>query len=115
MHHKDNILSTLCTNLVERKLFKIELKKEKISAAYKQQLISKAANRYRVSKKEALYYVCSGEIENSAYKTNNVKINILMNDGRMLDIAQASDQLNIAVLSKTVKKHFICYPKTLIS
>lgn len=115
MHHPDKILSTLCCSLVERKLFKIELQKEKINTAYKQQLVSKAAKKYNVSEKEALYYVCSGEVENSAYKTNNVKINILMNNGKVLDIAEASDQLNISVLSKTVKKNFICYPKTLTS
>jgi len=113
MHHPDKILSTLCKNLVERKLFKIELKKEKINPSYKQQLVSKAAKQFKVSEKEALYYVCSGEIENSAYKTTIVKINILMNDGKVLDLALASDQLNTNVLSKTVKKYFICYPKTL--
>jgi len=113
MHHPDKILSTLCKNLVERKLFKIELKKEKINPSYKQQLISKAAKQFKVSEKEASYYVGSGQIENSAYKTTIVKINILMNDGNVLDLALASDQLNTNVLSKTVKKYFICYPKTL--
>jgi HD superfamily phosphohydrolase len=114
MHGPDKILSTLCENLVERKLFKIELRKEKIKPAYKKQLTEQAAKKYRVSKKDASYYVASGVIENSAYKSNIVKINILMNDGKVLDIAEASDQLNINVLSKTVKKYFICYPKNLI-
>lgn len=113
MHHRDKILSSLCTNLVERRLFKIELKKEKINLSYKKQLTLKAARKYKLTEKEARYYVTAGEIENSAYKTNIVKINILMNDGKVLDIAEASDQLNTDVLSKTVKKYFICYPKTL--
>lgn len=113
MHHPDKILSTLCTSLVERKLFRIELTKEKISPAHKKQLTSRAGRKYKVGDKDASYYVTSGEIENSAYKTNIIKINILMNDGKVLDIAEASDQLNTDVLSKTVKKYFICYPKTL--
>ncbi|HXB42259.1 MAG TPA: HD domain-containing protein [Bacteroidia bacterium] len=113
MHHPDKILSTLCMNLVNRKLFKIELTKEKIDPAYKKQLLARTAKLFKVTEKEALYYVASGEIENSAYKTNIVKINILMNTGKVLDIAEASDQLNTAVLSKTVKKYFICYPKNL--
>jgi len=115
MHHPDKILSSLCKGLVERKLFKIELKKEKIHTDYKNQLALKAARKFKVSVKEAAYYVTSGEVENSAYKTNIVKINILMNDGKVLDIAEASDQLNTDVLSKTVKKYFICYPKNLTS
>lgn len=113
MHHEDKILSDLCKNLVERKLFRIELKKEKIDPAYKKELTERAAKKFKVSEKEAEYYVVSGEIENSAYKTNIIKINILMKDGKVLDIAEASDQLNTDVLSKTVKKYFICYPKTL--
>ena len=113
MHHSDKILATLCKSLVERKLFKIELKKEIIDASYKKQLLEKAMKLYKVSEKEAAYYVVSGEIENSAYKPNNVKINILMKDGSVMDIAQAGDQLNVEVLSKTVKKYFICYPKNM--
>ena len=113
MQHSDKILATLCKNLVERKLFKIELKKEKIDATYKKQLIERAMKFYKVSEKEAAYYVVSGEVENSAYKPNNVKINILMKDDSVTDIAQAGDQLNVEVLSKTVKKYFICYPKNL--
>ncbi len=115
MQHSDKILSTLCKNLVERKLFKIELKKEKIDPSYEKELIKKAMKLYKVSEKEASYYVVSGEVENSAYKPNNVKINILLKDGSVMDIAKAGDQLDVAVLSKTVKKYFICYPKNLIN
>lgn len=111
--HSDKTLSMLCTSLVERKLFKIELKKEAFESSYKKQLVEKVMKRYKVSEKEASYYVVAGEIENSAYKPNNVEINILMKDGSVMDIAHAGDQLNVEVLSKTVKKHFICYPKSL--
>jgi len=115
MKHPDKILSTLCKYLVERKLFRIEMKKEKIDESYKKQLVEKAMKLYNVSEKDAAYYVVSGEVENSAYKPNNVKINILMKDGSVTDIARAGDQLNVEVLSKTVKKYFICYPKNLTS
>jgi hypothetical protein len=112
--HPDKILSTLCRNLVERKLFRIELKKEPIDTAYKKRIITEVARKYKISEKEAAaYYVLAGEVENSAYKPNNVRINILMNDGSAMDIARAGDQLNVEVLSKTVKKYFICYPKNL--
>jgi hypothetical protein len=36
-----------------------------------------------------------------------------MNNGNLIDVAAASDLLNIQSLSKTVTKHFICYPKDL--
>jgi len=47
------------------------------------------------------------------YDSQSDKINILYRDGKMVDIAVASDQLNISVLSKRVEKHFLCCPKTM--
>ena len=38
---------------------------------------------------------------------------LLYKDGTLKDISEASDQLNISVLSQPVVKHFICYPKEL--
>ncbi|HEX7413305.1 MAG TPA: HD domain-containing protein [Bacteroidia bacterium] len=112
--HSDKILSMLCSNLVNRKLFRIELKRERAELSSKKELLEKCMKHYKLTEKEAAFFVVSGEIENSAYETNNLKINILMNNGRIIDIAEAGDQLNIEVLSKTVKKYFICYPKDLI-
>jgi hypothetical protein len=40
-----------------------------------------------------------------------IRINILTNQGRLIDIAQASDQLNISVLSAPVTKYYMFYPK----
>jgi HD superfamily phosphohydrolase len=111
--HEDKILSTLCTNLVNRKLFRIELKREKAELSSKKELIAKCMKHYKISEKEASFFVVSGEVENSAYKPDNLKINISMNNGKIIDIAEAGDQLNVEVLSKTVKKYFICYPKDL--
>jgi HD superfamily phosphohydrolase len=112
--HEDKILSTLCTYLVNRKLFRIELKREKAELSSKKELIAKCMKHYKINERDASFFVVSGEVENSAYKPDNLKINISMNNGKIIDIAEAGDQLNVEVLSKTVKKHFICYPKDLI-
>jgi HD superfamily phosphohydrolase len=37
----------------------------------------------------------------------------LVRKGEMIDIAKASDQLNISVLFKPVTKYFVCYPKVI--
>lgn len=112
--HPDKILSALCSNLMNRKLFRIELKREKSELSSKKNLVSACMKQYKFTEKEASFFVVSGEVENSAYRTDNLKINILMNNGKIIDIAEAGDQLNVEVLSKTVKKYFICYPKDLI-
>ena len=39
------------------------------------------------------------------------QIKILYHGGSLKDITEASDMLDVSVLSKTVKKYFLCYPK----
>jgi hypothetical protein len=49
-------------------------------------------------------------VSNEAYAEGQ-EINILMRDGRLQDIAQASDLPNIKAISKIVKKNYLCWPK----
>lgn len=112
--HKDKILSTLCLNLLNRKLFRTEIQNTPISGTYKNELIKKACKKYGLTKKEASYFVITDIVNNSAYNATNFKINILMSNGKLVDVAKASDQLNLQSLSKTVTKYFICYPKDLV-
>jgi HD superfamily phosphohydrolase len=112
MNHSDVVLSRLCKNMIDRNLFKIELQNKKIAADYKTTLLEKVMKKYKLTKKEAEYFVFAESVNNSAYNSH-FKINILFNDGSLVDVAKASDQLNIKMLSKKVTKYFICYPKGL--
>lgn len=113
--HDDKILQKLCTNLLERKLYKIELQSTPIITSHKNLMLERACKYYQISKKEASYFVFTDTVNNSAYNANSFNINMLMNNGTIMDVAQASDQLNIQSLSKTVTKYFICYPKEIAS
>jgi hypothetical protein len=77
----------------------------------KNKLIKKVCDQYKITAKEAGYFVFTDTVNNSAYNATNFKINILMSNGKLVDVAEASDQLNLQSLSTTVTKHFICYPK----
>jgi HD superfamily phosphohydrolase len=111
--HDDKILRMLCSNLLNRKLFRVEIENEPFDATYEQNLVKKVCQMYDLTKEEAGYFVFSDTVNNSAYNATNFKINILKSNGQLVDVAQASDQLNLQSLSKTVTKHFICYPKEL--
>ena len=65
--------------------------------------------RLNININEAEYFVFTGEITNNAYSPKDDKINVLYNNGEIIDIAEASDMLNISVLSKIVKKYYLCY------
>ena len=62
---------------------------------------------------EADYFVFEGVISNLAYRMDHNAIILLRKNGKMIDVAKASDQLNIEALSETVIKYYLCYPKSL--
>jgi HD superfamily phosphohydrolase len=112
-NHPDPILSDLCQRLVQRNLFKIELRKEAFSNEEIQSKVDGAAEVFGLTPDEASYYVIQQSIENRAYRSDDSSIKIAFKDGRLVDVAAASDHLNLEALSETVEKHFIAYPKEL--
>jgi len=109
--HSDIVLSTLCKNLMDRNLYKIELQNKNFTVLYKTQILERVMKKYKLTKKEADYFVFTESVNNSAYNSSMFKINVLYKNGVLADVAKASDQLNIKMLSKKVTKYFICYPK----
>jgi uncharacterized protein len=111
--HPDKVLSQLSKNLVNRRLYKIELENGKIKNSRINKLRAEVSKKMKLSEEETKYFVFAGEVENRIYNANKVNIKILFNDGTVKDISKASDQLNVEVLSKTIRKQFLCYPKNL--
>ena len=110
-NHSDPVLSFLCKAQIERSLFKIELRSKPFDKNYVTKIKNEIKAELGLSEKEVSYFVFTGSIENNAYNPKKDKINLLYKDGTIEDIAEAADQLNISVLSKPVKKHYLCIPK----
>lgn len=113
--HDDPILAFLCTAMVDRKLYAVELQHKPFTGSYVEQLQKKAAKKYGLKKEDIPYYVFTGAVQNKAYSSDNIRISILFKNGNVMDIAKAADLFNISVLSHPVKKYFLCYPKELRS
>ncbi|MDQ3072970.1 MAG: phosphohydrolase, partial [Bacteroidota bacterium] len=86
---------------------------EPVSEEHINVLRKNAVVKYGIREEEARYFVFGDQVENSAYSSESVKINILMNDGRVEDITKVSDQYELTTLTKKVKKYFFCRPKDL--
>ena len=109
-NHSDKILSFLCKRLINRELFKIELSKEPFSEERIQLEHEIVKAKYDLNDEELSYFVYSEKRSNNAYNKKYQKINILMKNGEIIDISQASDNLNISALSQPVAKYCLCYP-----
>jgi uncharacterized protein len=109
--HKDPVLSMLCEQLVNRKLFKVEMQNQPFKEEKIRPIRSEIKKKLKLNDKDVKYFVLTGTVANDAYRADKIRINILAKDGTISDITEASDQLNIDVLAKTVKKYYLCYPK----
>ncbi len=110
MSHTDTILVELSTRLIERKLFKIRIEDQ----PFKESEIALLKAQWQLkgnSEEDSFYYIFTGEITNSAYKSGEEKINILLKNGTIRDVRDASDQLRLSVYSESIRKYFLCYPK----
>ena len=109
----DKILSRLCKNLIERHLYQVEISNQAPELYVIDEMVQKAMDQFNLEEDDASYFVFTDTIKNNAYKPGDGSIQILMKDGSVLDIAQASDNSNLEALAKTVKKYIFCYLKDL--
>jgi len=110
-NHDDFILSSLSDRILNRKPLKIKTQNEKFSEDKINELKQKVSEKHNISIEDTNYLVFTGKVSNNAYQYHKTHINILMKNGEIKDITDASDQFNIDALSKTVNKYFLCYPK----
>lgn len=109
--HSDRVLSILARGLVHRELFSVELNNDPFGEDRVAGLRREVSRRLSLTKEEAEFLVVSDSVSNYAYSDMDDRITILDKRGGTRDIADASDMLNISVLSKTVRKYFLCYPR----
>lgn len=113
-YHSDRILQLLCSRLIARSLYHTELHAVPPGEKAIAQLKAEAVNYFDIDVADVDYYVWVQAIENSAYEPNNGTIRILMKDGGIKDIAEASDLSNLETLSRKVRKFAVSFPKELV-
>jgi uncharacterized protein len=111
--HPDKVLSLLCQWLNNRKLYRVKLQNEEFSADKILEIRKKTRDHFGITEDELNYFVIHQTIANHAYSKEDENIKIWYNDGKLIDITEASDILNVQVLSKVVKKNVLCYPKAI--
>jgi HD superfamily phosphohydrolase len=109
--HPDPVLSALCKKLKNRDLSRIEIRTEPFPDEYINDIRQSVRQIYHLQDEDIGYLVHADSISNYTYSSEDEQIQILYNNGELVDITSASDMLDIAVLSKTVRKYFLYYPK----
>jgi len=111
-HHKDKILSTLATDMLDRHIFKVEVSEEPIEEGKIEAISYDIAAKMDITPEEAKHYMMSiNAIQKDMYNVDDDSIAILYKNGEIRDISEASELLNVQLLSKKIRKYYLCYQR----
>ena len=113
LNHEDPVIKILSRALKDRKLFKIEIIKKKLKPTQLRAIKTKVAKKLKLSLEMTESLITQGSVTNEAYTAKNQSIIILRKNGKVEEITAAVDLPNIKVMSKIVKKNYLCYPKNI--
>lgn len=107
----DVILSILSTDIINRRLFKVEIHENSIPEERINDLKKNLAEKYGIDDEDASYLLSVDTIRKDMYNVKDDHISILYKDGTLKDIDKASEILNVSLLSKKIIKYYLCYQR----
>ena len=111
-HHNDRILSTLATDMLDRHIFKVEVTEEPVEDTHIETIAKEISAQMEITIDDAKQYMMSvNTISKDMYNVDDDSIAILYKDGRIRDISEASELLNVQLLSKKIRKYYLCYQR----
>ena len=110
-HDDDKILSILATDMLDRKIFKVEVHEEPIPQERIDGLQQEIAQKLDIPIEEAHYLMSLNTIQKDMYNVDDDSIAILYKNGEIKDISEASELLNVQLLSKKIRKYYLCYQR----
>ena len=110
-HADDRILATLATDMTDRHLFKVEVSEERPTDEYVAGIAQDIARRMNIPLEDTRYMMSLTEIGKDMYNPEDDSIGILYKDGLVKDIAKASEILNVQLLSKKIRKYYLCFQR----
>ncbi|RYD77942.1 MAG: HD domain-containing protein [Sphingobacteriales bacterium] len=113
MQHSDFVLSTLCRKMIDRHLYKCVFQNTPFTLEQVKNLQQQAVDTYMIAPENASYFVFTDMVQNSTYSAESIAINIMLDENKVTDIAEVSDQYDLTTLTRKVTKYFLCYPKEL--
>ncbi len=113
-NHPDFVLSNLSKRLLDRQLLKIEFySKHNIKSAL-EIIKTKFKVHLNLDDTEIPFFVFDGVISNIGYDSEKHPISILHKNGKISNLNQSSELLNVKGLTKKVTQYYICSPKAML-
>ena len=98
--------------MTERRIFKVEVYEEPVADERIDTISKDISAKMDISISDAKTYMMNvSEIQKDMYDTNDDNITILYKDDITKDISNASELLNVQLLSKKIRKYYLCYQR----
>ena len=98
--------------MLDRRIFKVEVSEEPVSEERINTLAASIAEKMNISTADARDYMTSVNIiQKDMYNVDDDSIGVLGKDGTVRDVAEASELLNVQLLSKKIRKYYLCYQR----
>ncbi len=107
----DKVLALLSNDLIERRPFRVEIHDEEVSDERIAELRKELAEHFGITTDDAWFLISLNTIQKDMYDIHDDHISILNKDNTLKDIAEASEILNVELLSKKIRKYYLCYQR----
>ncbi len=107
----DKVLALLSADLIERRPFRVEIHDEEVSDERIAELRKELAEHFGITPEDAWFLISLNTIQKDMYDIHDDHISILNKDNTLKDIAEASEILNVELLSKKIRKYYLCYQR----
>lgn len=104
-------MSLLSTDLLNRNLFKVEISGTPINEEKIENIKDALAKKFNISMEDTKFLISVDTIQKDMYDVHDDHITILFKDNTLKDISEASEVMNIALLSKKIRKYYLCYQR----
>ena len=105
----DKVLALLCRAVLDRLLFKLEMRSQPVPPDEVRDRRRALAGRLGVTEDDAASLIFTGEAVNTLYDPYDDRINIKYKNGTVRDISAVDDALIQQNMSHPVKKFYICF------
>lgn len=111
MYSSDKILATLSRDMVNRNIFKVEVSDTPIEEERIAEVSKQISENMGIDICDVKYMISMDTIQKDMYDTDDDSITIIYKDGTTKDISEASELLNVQLLSKKIRKYYFCHQR----
>lgn len=108
MKAEDVVLRELSKGFIERRFFKA-VTGDDIALYSEANMKRQYAERFGIDESLARYFYVEEAVRSNTYNPDGANIMIMYGDGRLVDVARASDMMNVDMMREMIEKRYLFY------